>query len=231
MNNMNNPEKEWFGNKQVQPDQKTELVRGVFDSVAEKYDLMNDVMSFGSHRLWKDRLIRKIRPKNHQSFLDVAGGTGDIAQRIHKCAPQAQITICDLDEKMINVGRNRSIDKNYNDNFTWITGNAENLPFPDDSFDVYTISFGLRNVTRIDDALAEAYRTLKPGGAHIFSVPLINKHKPTQRWAERGENNEPAFLDTPSGKKRKVESYYGAGYLSQSSSKVWGYDGVGSESK
>jgi len=163
-NSMQNPEKDWFGDKQVTPEHKTALVRGVFDSVADKYDIMNDLMSAGVHRLWKDRLIREIRPRNNMKFLDVAGGTGDIAFRIKKAAPDANITIFDLNSEMLNVGRNRAIDKGWLNGFEWITGNAESLPFPDESFDVYTIAFGLRNVTRIDTALREAHRVLKPGG-------------------------------------------------------------------
>lgn len=160
-----NPEKNWFGEKQVDAEEKTRLVRGVFDSVADKYDLMNDLMSAGVHRLWKDRLIREIRPRPHYSYLDVAGGTGDIAFRLRKAAGKdARITICDLDENMLNVGRDRAIDRGWINDFDWITGNAEALPLPDESVDVYTIAFGLRNVTRIDTALKEAYRVLKPGG-------------------------------------------------------------------
>ena len=160
-----NPESQWFGNKEVDPDEKTKLVRGVFDSVADKYDLMNDLMSAGVHRLWKDRLIRLIRPKAEDHHLDVAGGTGDIAFRIRKAAGEdTRITVCDLDEAMLNVGRDRALDKGWLTGFDWITGNAEALPIPDESVDVYTISFGLRNVTRIDNALKQAYRVLKPGG-------------------------------------------------------------------
>lgn len=160
-----NPEKEWFGEKQVSPEEKTGLVRGVFDSVADKYDLMNDLMSGGMHRLWKDRFVRDIRPQANLSYLDVAGGTGDIAFRIRKSAgPGADITVFDLNEEMLRVGRARAIDRGWINDFEWIGGNAEALPFTDNRFDVYTIAFGLRNVTRIDTALREAYRVLKPGG-------------------------------------------------------------------
>ncbi|MBU0860003.1 MAG: class I SAM-dependent methyltransferase, partial [Alphaproteobacteria bacterium] len=152
-----NPERNWFGEKQVSPEEKTALVRGVFDSVADKYDLMNDLMSGGVHRLWKDRLIRDIRPKADLHYLDVAGGTGDISFRIRKAAgSSARITVCDLDNAMLTVGRDRAVDRGYIDGFTWVTGNAEALPVPDNSVDVYTIAFGLRNVTHIDTALAEA---------------------------------------------------------------------------
>ncbi len=161
-----NPEKTQFGTHDVTPDQKTDLVRGVFDSVADRYDLMNDVMSGGLHRLWKSHLIRRIRPRANLNYLDVAGGTGDIAFRIKeslKGAP-AKITLCDLNQHMLAVGRDRAINKGWIDDFEWVTGNAESLPLPDESQDVYTIAFGLRNVTRIDTALTEAYRVLRPGG-------------------------------------------------------------------
>jgi demethylmenaquinone methyltransferase/2-methoxy-6-polyprenyl-1,4-benzoquinol methylase len=104
----NNPEKEWFGEKHVTPDEKTGLVRDVFDSVAPKYDLMNDLMSGGLHRLWKDRLVRQIRPRPGQKFLDVAGGTGDVAFRILKKAPGAEVTVCDINPHMLEVGRDRA---------------------------------------------------------------------------------------------------------------------------
>lgn len=160
-----NPESRWFGERPVEADEKTALVRGVFDSVAAKYDLMNDLMSGGLHRLWKDRFVRMIRPRAGLGYLDVAGGTGDIAFRIKKAAgPDARITLCDLNAEMLTVGRNRAIDRGWLNGFEWVTGNAESLPFPDDSMDVYTIAFGLRNVTRIDTALQEAYRVLRPGG-------------------------------------------------------------------
>lgn len=168
-----NPERTQFGERTVSPEEKTGLVHGVFDNVADKYDLMNDLMSGGLHRLWKDRLIRQIRPKPGQRFLDVAGGTGDIAFRIRQKIKNQKlplpsgggdIVVCDLTAHMLEVGRNRAIDKGWLEGFEWVTGNAESLPFPDQHFDVYTIAFGLRNVTHIDTALAEAYRVLKPGG-------------------------------------------------------------------
>ena len=171
-----NPESTQFGERAVNPEEKTTLVRGVFDSVADQYDVMNDVMSGGVHRLWKNHLIRRIRPKAGLSYLDVAGGTGDIAfrikdaidkrdaQRPRACAHDGSITLCDLNWDMLRVGRDRAINKGQLDDFDWITGNAETLPLPDNSVDVYTIAFGLRNVTRIDDALKEAHRVLKSGG-------------------------------------------------------------------
>ena len=162
---MLNPESQWFGRKSVNPQEKTRMVLDVFDSVASRYDLMNDLMSFGIHRLWKDHLIRKIRPTPQLAYLDVAGGTGDIAFRIAKKAGKgAKITVSDINTSMLEVGKSRAIDQGFIGGFDWVEANAESLPFPDNSFDVYTISFGLRNVTHIDNALKEACRVLKPGG-------------------------------------------------------------------
>lgn len=175
---MQNKESTQFGEKTVTPDEKTGLVRGVFDSVADKYDIMNDVMSGGLHRLWKDRFVREIRPRPGLRYLDVAGGTGDIAFRIKKrVGANSDITIFDLNEHMLNVGRDRAIDKGYLNGFEWITGNAESLPFEDNSFDVYTIAFGLRNVTHIDTALKEAVRVLKPGG-RFFCLEFSHVNEP-----------------------------------------------------
>lgn len=160
-----NPESQWFGETSVSPEEKTRKVIGVFDSVASSYDIMNDLMSGGLHRLWKDHLIRRIRPKAGLHYLDVAGGTGDIAFRIRKKAgADCRITLCDLNAEMLAVGRDRALDRGFGDDFEWVTGNAEALPLPDESVDVYTIAFGLRNVTHIDTALREALRVLKPGG-------------------------------------------------------------------
>ena len=160
-----NPESRWFGTEAVTPDEKTRKVLGVFTSVAEKYDLMNDVMSFGVHRLWKDRFVELVRPRAGERILDVAGGTGDIAFRMHKATNgQAAITVSDINPDMLAVGQDRAIDRGIIDGMDWVVGNAENLPFENGSFDAYTIAFGLRNVTHIDRALADAYRLLKPGG-------------------------------------------------------------------
>lgn len=162
---MKNPESTWFGEKSVDPTQKTDLVLDVFHSVANKYDLMNDLMSAGTHRIWKERFVSMIRPRADQVFLDVAGGTGDIAFKIRKKIGQkADITICDINESMLKVGQDRAIDQGYLNEFEFLVANAESIPLPDNSIDVYTISFGLRNVTHIDKALEDAYRTLKPGG-------------------------------------------------------------------
>ena len=162
---MQNPESLWFGRKPVTPQEKTHMVLGVFDSVASRYDVMNDLMSLGIHRLWKDTLIRKIAPSPNLRYLDVAGGTGDIAFRIAAATHgKADITISDINRHMLEVGQSRAIDRGYLNKFSWVEGNAEHLPFADNSFDVYTISFGLRNVTHIDEALKDAYRLLRPGG-------------------------------------------------------------------
>lgn len=171
---MRNPESTWFGEKEVTAKEKTERVIGVFDSVAERYDIMNDLMSGGIHRIWKNNFIRMIRPRAHTDgsplhYLDVAGGTGDIAFRIREKVQNSsgilpRITLCDLNDNMLSVGRNRAIDRGWINDFNWVTGNAESLPLPDNCVDVYTIAFGLRNVTHIDTALGEAFRVLKPGG-------------------------------------------------------------------
>lgn len=160
-----NRESGWFGYKKVDPSKKTGLVLDVFDSVADKYDLMNDLMSGGVHRLWKNKFVRLMRAHPDKKLLDVAGGTGDIAFRYRKAAgDSAGITVCDINKEMLRVGRNRAIDRGYLSGFEWVEGNAESLPFDDRSYHLYSISFGLRNVTKIDDALSEACRVLKPGG-------------------------------------------------------------------
>jgi len=153
-----------FGYRQVPRAEKEPLVRQVFDSVAPRYDLMNDLMSLGIHRLWKAELVRQVRPREGQALLDVAGGTGDVAFRLQDRAPKARIAVCDINEKMLSAGRDRAIDGGRLHGLEWVVGNAERLPFADASFDAYTIAFGLRNVTGIDAALAEARRVLKPGG-------------------------------------------------------------------
>lgn len=160
-----NRESGWFGYKKIDPSEKTGLVLEVFDSVADKYDLMNDLMSGGVHRLWKNRFVRLMRPHPEKKLLDVAGGTGDIAFRYRKAAgDKAEITVCDINREMLRVGRNRATDRGYISGFDWVEGNAEKLPFDDRSHHIYSISFGLRNVAKIDDALNEACRVLKPGG-------------------------------------------------------------------
>jgi len=153
-----------FGAREVREDEKAGLVHGVFSSVASRYDVMNDVMSVGIHRLWKDAMMDWLAPRNHQKLLDVAGGTGDISFRFLKRAPQASAVVLDMTEPMLVEGRKRAEAAALSDRLDWVTGDAMALPLPDNSFDVYTISFGIRNVTRLDDALSEAFRVLRPGG-------------------------------------------------------------------
>jgi demethylmenaquinone methyltransferase/2-methoxy-6-polyprenyl-1,4-benzoquinol methylase len=159
-----------FGYRDVAEAEKEGLVREVFSSVARRYDLMNDLMSAGVHRLWKDAMIDWLNPQPGQRFLDVAGGTGDIAFRIADTARArggaAKIVVCDINADMLNEGVRRAADKGETA-IEWICGNAESLPLPDASFDAYTIAFGIRNVTHIDKALAEARRVLKPGGRFL----------------------------------------------------------------
>lgn len=153
-----------FGYKDVQTSEKSSLVKGVFNSVANKYDLMNDAMSLGTHRLWKKYFIEYLNPYPGKKLLDVAGGTGDITFELLKNTPDSQVTICDINEHMLIEGKKRAIDKGHINTIEWVCGNAESLPVPDKSFDYYTIAFGIRNVTHIDKALEEAYRVLKTGG-------------------------------------------------------------------
>jgi demethylmenaquinone methyltransferase/2-methoxy-6-polyprenyl-1,4-benzoquinol methylase len=145
--------------------EKAGLVRQVFESVAPRYDLMNDLMSGGVHRLWKNALVDVLNPRPGEKFLDVAGGTGDIAFRIHRRqGDRPDVTVCDINPAMLGVGRDRAADRGLLKGLTWTTGDGEELPFSDGKFDGYTIAFGLRNVTDIDKALREAHRVLKPGG-------------------------------------------------------------------
>ena len=150
-----------FGYEEVSPEEKTERVGEVFSSVASKYDVMNDAMSAGMHRLWKDKFVRRVKPQPHEQILDMAGGTGDIAFRM--AAKGALITVSDINQDMLDVGIERAMDRGL-DSLVWSRQNAEELSFPSRFFDAYTIAFGIRNVTRIDRALAEAYRVLKHGG-------------------------------------------------------------------
>ncbi len=140
------------------------MVHGVFTNVASKYDVMNDVMSVGIHRLWKDAMMDWLAPRAGQRLLDVAGGTGDISFRFLKRADQTNAVVLDMTESMLIEGRQRAEAGNMAERLDWVVGDAMALPFEDNSFDRYTISFGIRNVTRIPDALKEAYRVLKPGG-------------------------------------------------------------------
>lgn len=153
-----------FGFETVREEDKAGRVRGVFSSVASKYDIMNDVMSGGVHRLWKDAMMDWLAPRPGQRLLDVAGGTGDIAFRFLKRAGSGHATVLDLTEQMLIAGRQRAEAESMHDQLDWVVGDAMALPFEDKSFDVYTISFGIRNVTRPQEALNEAYRVLRPGG-------------------------------------------------------------------
>jgi demethylmenaquinone methyltransferase / 2-methoxy-6-polyprenyl-1,4-benzoquinol methylase len=153
-----------FGFQDVPEAEKAGMVHDVFSRVASRYDVMNDLMSVGVHRLWKDAMMDWLAPRAGQRLLDVAGGTGDIAFRFLKRAPAASAVVCDLTEPMLVEGRKRAEAEKLAQSLDWVVGDAMSLPFPDHSFDVYTISFGIRNVTRIPDALREAHRVLKPGG-------------------------------------------------------------------
>lgn len=174
-----------YGFKSVAAGEKQPLVNDVFHKVANRYDLMNDLMSGGLHRLWKRELITMLNaPRNARPFrlLDVAGGTGDIAIRYAKdSGPNATALICDISPEMLEVGRKRIAEADLENRITCVEGNAEELPFESGSFDAYTIAFGIRNVTHIDKALAEAYRVLKPGGRFLcleFSecrVPILDR--------------------------------------------------------
>jgi demethylmenaquinone methyltransferase/2-methoxy-6-polyprenyl-1,4-benzoquinol methylase len=157
-----------FGFRDVPLVDKQTLVNDVFHSVAQRYDLMNDLMSGGLHRVWKDVMITALNPPRSDapfSLLDVAGGTGDVAFRAAKAAGHGfQATVCDINPDMLAVGRERAIKTHLDHQVSFVDGNAESLAFADRSFDAYTIAFGIRNVPRIDAALREAFRVLKPGG-------------------------------------------------------------------
>ena len=150
-----------FGYEEVAPDEKTRRVGAVFSGVAAKYDVMNDAMSGGLHRLWKDQFVRRVKPRPGEAILDMAGGTGDIAFRLAERG--ASVTVADINQEMLDVGVERALERGI-DGLVWSRQNAEDLAYPARSFDAYTIAFGIRNVTRIDRALAEAYRVLKYGG-------------------------------------------------------------------
>ncbi|MDZ4307699.1 class I SAM-dependent methyltransferase [Allopontixanthobacter sp.] len=150
-----------FGYKDVDASEKTALVGEVFSNVAAKYDIMNDAMSGGMHRLWKDRFVRRVKPQPGEAILDMAGGTGDIAFRM--AARGADVTVSDINQEMLDVGVERAMKRGI-DGLVWSRQNAEELSFSSRTFDAYTIAFGIRNVTHIDRALAEAHRVLKHGG-------------------------------------------------------------------
>ena len=161
-----------FGYADVSPQEKTAKVGEVFRSVAARYDLMNDAMSGGMHRLWKDRFVRRVKPQKHEAILDMAGGTGDIAFRL--AATGAQVTVADINPAMLEVGMDRARQRGI-EGLVWSEQNAEVLAFDDRRFDAYTIAFGIRNVTHVDKALSEAHRVLKRGGRFFcleFSTTL-----------------------------------------------------------
>ena len=159
-----------FGYRLVPEAAKAPLVRAVFDSVAARYDLMNDLMSGGIHRWWKSEMVRWLGPRRGQRLLDVAGGTGDVARR---ALPRLAVAagggaiVCDANPHMLEIGQARAIDDGIIAGIEWLAGDAEALPLADRSFDLYTVAFGLRNVTRIERALGEARRVLKPGGRFL----------------------------------------------------------------
>lgn len=167
-----NEENVSFGYEDIAPEEKTARVGGVFSNVASSYDLMNDAMSGGMHRLWKDRFVRRVKPRANETILDMAGGTGDIAFRLAKSG--AAITVADINAEMLQVGMERA-EKRKIDGLIWAQENAEELSFRSASFDAYTIAFGIRNVTHIQNALEEAQRVLKRGGRFFcleFSTTL-----------------------------------------------------------
>lgn len=199
-----------FGYENVSQDKKAEKVHGVFEAVASNYDLMNDLMSTGVHRVWKDCFVSRLQPRQHTRLLDVAGGTGDITFRyiqhvLHDSGkekdlrdvtgdiplthnedaveepPLYEVTVCDISQGMLDVGKNRSEKLGYT-GITWVCGDAQKLPFGDDHFDCYTIAFGIRNVVDVDKALSEAYRVLKPGG-RFMCLEFSRVTNPFISWA------------------------------------------------
>ena len=167
-----------FGYQDVAPEEKTARVGGVFTSVASRYDLMNDAMSGGLHRLWKDRFVRRVKPRADEAILDMAGGTGDIAFRLAKAG--AAVTVADINSAMLEVGMARAQKRGLT-GLVWAEANAETLAFSDRSFDAYTIAFGIRNVTDIPAALGEAHRVLRRGG-RFFCLEFS-----TTQWPGFGE--------------------------------------------
>lgn len=171
-----------FGFDPVEPAEKAGKVKGVFERVAGRYDLMNDLMSGFVHRLWKDALLDWLMPRPGLHYLDVAGGTGDIAFRLlDRLGGHARITLVDINPSMLAVGRDRALDRGWLRPIDWVAGDAMRLPLPDSCIDAYSIAFGIRNVTHIDRALREARRVLKPGGRFLcleFSrvvLPLLDR--------------------------------------------------------
>ncbi|NGR07120.1 bifunctional demethylmenaquinone methyltransferase/2-methoxy-6-polyprenyl-1,4-benzoquinol methylase UbiE [bacterium SGD-2] len=173
-----------FGFRQVREGEKQHLVNDVFHRVADRYDLMNDLMSAGLHRAWKSAMVDWLSPPKRPGYkaLDVAGGTGDIAFRIVEASNRnAHVTVLDINGSMLGVGRDRAVKRGIDQHLTFVEANAEELPFPDNTFDAYTIAFGIRNVPRIQVALNEAFRVLKPGGRFLclefseVTVPMLDR--------------------------------------------------------
>ena len=175
------PKTTHFGERIVPESEKKGMVHGVFTSVASRYDLMNDLMSGGIHRLWKGAMMDWLAPRPGQRLLDVAGGTGDIAFRFLKRAPGATAVVCVMTEDMLVEGQKRAEAANLADRLDWVVGDAMALPFDDNSFDVVTNSFGTRNVTRIEDSLSEAYRVLRPGG-RLMTLEFSQLPNPAMQW-------------------------------------------------
>lgn len=171
-----------FGDQLVEPEEKTRRVGSVFSSVARRYDVMNDLMSGGLHRLWKDRFVRAVKPRRGEAILDMAGGTGDVAFRIARAGgDRTRVTVLDINADMLQVGRDRAAKARLTDRVEFVEANAEELPFEASRYDAYTVAFGIRNVPRIQVALTEAYRVLRRGGHFLcleFSpdvLPLLDR--------------------------------------------------------
>jgi len=177
---MSDDETTHFGFQTVPEADKAGMVHGVFSSVASRYDVMNDLMSGGVHRLWKDAMMDWLAPRPGQRLLDVAGGTGDVAFRFLRRAPGSTAVVCDMTAAMLEAGRLRR--EPEASRVDWVEGDAMALPFADRSFDVYTISFGIRNVVRIADALREAFRVLKPGG-RLMVLEFSRIPNEAMQWA------------------------------------------------
>jgi demethylmenaquinone methyltransferase/2-methoxy-6-polyprenyl-1,4-benzoquinol methylase len=172
---MSDKEKTHFGYQEVDQQAKAGLVAQVFHSVADRYDLMNDLMSAGIHRVWKRFTIEVSAVRSGQRVLDIAGGTGDLTAKFSELVgPEGEVVLADINDSMLKVGRDRMIDSGHVGNIEYVQANAECLPFPDNHFDVVSIAFGLRNVTDKDEALRSMHRVLKPGGRLLvleFSKP------------------------------------------------------------
>lgn len=167
-----------FGYRRVEANEKPQLVRGLFDRVAKRYDLMNDLMSAGTHRLWKREMIDWLRPTPGMCLVDIAGGTGDIAFRVNAhLEGNGRVIVCDLSENMVSKGRTRGWDRGIVDGIDWLVGNGETLPLASSTADAYTNAFGIRNFTQIEKGLAEAARVLKPGG-HFLCLEFSPEQKP-----------------------------------------------------